>query len=377
MIRQNIFRHLRNIASWRTRRKIIVFESDDWGSIRMPSRDAFEKLKKHGLDLTSGDSGRFNTYDTLAKSEDLELLFEVLCSIRDKNGNNAKFTALSVVANPDFNKIRESEFSQYFFEPFTDTLKRYYGDNSSFLLWKEGINLGIFVPQFHGREHLNVPVWLRNLRNRDEETLLAFDYGLWSFNRQTALPRIPKYQAAFDMADVADLDFHASVISEGLELFESLFGYRAKYFVPPNGSINNTLNEISAKAGIKFRSASRIQLEPLGNGEYRRVLHYLGQKNNNSQTYLIRNSIFEPSRNSKDWVDSCLNDIKTAFAWHNPAVIGTHRVNYIGGIDISNRDRGLRELSALLMAIIRKWPEVEFMTSEQLGSAIISGSSNA
>ena len=294
MKREIIFRHLRNIAGWRTNRKIIVFESDDWGSIRMPSRNVFEKLKQQGLDLTSGDSFRFNSYDTLAKSEDLELLFEVLCRFRDKNGNNVKLTALSVVANPDFKKIRESDFSQYFFEPFTDTLKSYYGDNSSFLLWKEGINLGIFVPQFHGREHLNVPVWLKNLRNKDRETLLAFDFGVWSFNRQTALPEIPKYQAAFDLVDVADLDFHASAIKDGLTLFEILFGYRAQYFVPPNGSINNSLNAVSAKAGIKFRSASRIQLEPLGNREYRKILHYSGQKNKDGQVYLIRNSIFEP-----------------------------------------------------------------------------------
>jgi len=373
MNRESIFRHFRNIAGWRTSRKIIVFESDDWGSIRMPSRNAFEKLKQKGLDLTSGDSYRFNSFDTLAKSEDLDLLFEVLCRFRDKNGNKAKFTALSVVANPDFNKIRESDFSQYFFEPFTDTLNRYYGDNSSFLLRKEGINLGIFVPQFHGREHLNVPVWLKNLRNKDRETLLAFEFGVWCFNRQPALPKIPKYQAAFDLADIAELDFHASAIKDGLTLFEDLFGYRAQYFVPPNGLINNTLNIISAKAGIKYRSASRIQREPLGDGGYRKVLHYSGQKNNDGQVYLVRNSIFEPCKASRDWVDSCLNDIRIAFAWRNPAVVGTHRVNYIGGIDTSNRDRGLRELTALLTAIIKKWPDVEFMSSEQLGNAISPG----
>ena len=80
-----------------------------------------------------------------------------------------------------------------------------------------------------------------------------------------------------------------------------------------------------------------------------------------------------PGKAGRDWVDSCLNDIRIAFAWRNPAVIGTHRVNYIGGIDRSNRDRGLRELSALLTAILKKWPDVEFMSSEQLGNEISPG----
>ena len=61
-----------------------------------------------------------------------------------------------------------------------------------------------------------------------------------------------------------------------------------------------------------------------------------------------------------------------AFRWGKPAVINSHRVNYSSGIFEENRDNSLRLLDALLKAIIKKWPEVEFMNSQQLGELVSS-----
>mgnify|MGYP000999890125 CR=1 FL=1 len=33
-----------NIPGWRTNRKIVVIESDDWGSVRMRSREVYDRL---------------------------------------------------------------------------------------------------------------------------------------------------------------------------------------------------------------------------------------------------------------------------------------------------------------------------------------------
>src|SRR5699024_3306527 len=145
------------------------------------------------------------------------------------------------------------------------------------------------------------------------------------------------YQAAFDLYDPDDLDIQSVSITEGLNLFESIFGYKATFFVPPNGPFNNTLEETAAREGIKYVSKSKMQTEPLGHGKTRNVYHKLGKINNFGQTYLTRNCIFEPSLEGKDWVDSCLNDINIAFNMHKPAVISTHRVNFIGVLEESNR----------------------------------------
>src|SRR5664279_2883782 len=101
-LKQQISRRLSNIPGWRTKRKIVVIESDDWGAIRMASKEVLDKLIKAGVPIADC---RFNNNDSLASEDDLSSLFEVLQSVKDKNSNPAVFTAVSVVANPDFNKI--------------------------------------------------------------------------------------------------------------------------------------------------------------------------------------------------------------------------------------------------------------------------------
>jgi hypothetical protein len=130
---KKITKTLSNLPGWRTSRKIVVIESDDWGSIRMSSNESYNALQKAGLSLDKGAGARYNKYETLASKEDLQHLFEVLKSVKDKNGSSAKMTAVSLVANPDFKKIKEDNFQNYYYEPFTKTLRRY-GKHGAFAL---------------------------------------------------------------------------------------------------------------------------------------------------------------------------------------------------------------------------------------------------
>jgi hypothetical protein len=83
----------------------------------------------------------------------------------------------------------------------------------------------------------------------------------------------------------------------------------------------------------------------------------------------VRNAYFEPfSDPSIDWVGSCLKDISKAFFWKIPAIISAHRVNFIGAIVPENRENNLMLLNRLLGSVLKTWPEVEFMTSDQLGT---------
>ena len=52
------------------------------------------------------------------------------------------------------------------------------------------------------------------------------------------------------------------------------------------------------------------------------------------------------------------------------ATISSHRVNYVGWLNEDNRANGLIKLDELLSRIIKKWPNVEFMTSSELGDLI-------
>lgn len=120
-LKQALTHNLLNIPGWRTKRHIVVIESDDWGSIRMPSIEVYDKLIKDGVRL--GKYG-YEKVDTIASRDDLEKLFEVCDSFKDINGRPVVITANAVVANPDFQKIKESGFSTYFYEPITTTMER-------------------------------------------------------------------------------------------------------------------------------------------------------------------------------------------------------------------------------------------------------------
>ena len=89
-----------NALGSKSKRKIIVFESDDWGTIRMSSKNAFNHFLTKGYPV---DQCPYNTYDCLESNEDMESLFSVLLNFRDGNQNHPCFTANHVVANPDFN----------------------------------------------------------------------------------------------------------------------------------------------------------------------------------------------------------------------------------------------------------------------------------
>ena len=121
---------------WRTKRHLVVIESDDWGTIRMPSREVYEEFMRRGIRV---DKDPYCRYDNLATKHDLENLFEVLHSVKDKNGHPAVITANTLSVNPVFDKIRESDFTQYYCEPFTETLQRDAAHADAFEMWKEGM----------------------------------------------------------------------------------------------------------------------------------------------------------------------------------------------------------------------------------------------
>ena len=49
-----------------------------------------------------------------------------------------------------------------------------------------------------------------------------------------------------------------------------------------------------------------------------------------------------------------------------PAIISTHRVNYVGSIESSHRNYSLAQLKLLLSEIVKRWPDVEFMNGDQM-----------
>jgi len=368
---QSIMRLVSNLLGWRTKNKIVVIESDDWGSIRMPSREIFEQLLKDGFRV---DKCSYNIYDSLASEQDLNDLFEVLSSIRDKNRNPVVMTANTVVANPDFDKIRDSDYKIYFYEPFTETLKKYPNHAKSFQIWEQGISEGIFKPQFHGREHLNVNRWLMSLQNNIGNNRLSFNFRMYDLSENEEISE-NSFMDALNIEMLSEIEFQKQSIIEGLDLFQKLFKYRSRTFIAPGYIWSRQLNKILKLSGVDGFQGSWFQFEPIPgkSHRFRKIFHYTGQQNNLGQVFLIRNATFEPSQNPDiDVVDNCLSLFSTAFKFGKPVIMGTHRLNFIDSIHSGNSSRNLCLLKKLLSNTIKFWPDVDFMSSDQLVSLILS-----
>ena len=112
---------------------ILVIESDDWGSIRMPSEKVYSEFVSRGYNLSNSD---YNRIDTIEGNKDLEMLFELFLSIKTNSGQHPVITANMIVGNPDFVKIKDSGFMKYYFESSINTLQRYPNREKVEKLWK-------------------------------------------------------------------------------------------------------------------------------------------------------------------------------------------------------------------------------------------------
>jgi hypothetical protein len=335
----------------------------------MPSNEVYQSLLKNGIRV---DKDPYNRFDTLAGESDLTNLFEVLSAVKDFKGNSPVITANTVVANPDFEKIKACGFQEYHYELFTESLKRYPGCANSFKLWQDGINNKLFFPQYHGREHLNVSRWMKNLKDNSYETRLSFDLGLYGISTTITNENRASYMAAMDYDDLVEKESLKSITTDGLRIFKNIFGYNSESFIAPNYTWGSYLESTLFDAGVKYIQGIRIQYEPAPPRIKKKAkIHFIGQHNNNNQIYIIRNCFFEPALSHfEDSVDKCLNEIAFSFKWHKPAVIGSHRLNYIGSLVESNRYKNLDSLRLLLREIKKTWKDVEFITTPELGNII-------
>lgn len=367
-IKSRIKQDIKNFPGKKTRRKIVCIFVDDYGSIRVKNNKAYETLKAAGIPM---DKSRYARFDTLASTEDLQMLFEVLTSVKDAHGNYACFTPFANIANPDFDKIRESSFDKYFREPFTETLKRYGASHEgSYDLWRQGISEHIFYPEYHGTEHINVKRFMEALQSGHKSTRLAFD------NESVAVPLLPgdtslKHETtAFYIEKAEENEALKEDIRTGMAMFDQLLGYRPKQFIPGAGIYSPALHHVLREEGVNYINVNRYYPYPLGDGKYVKRFLYNGKRNEEGQRYVVRNCVFEPylddcSRNSYA-LSGCLESVEAAFRMHAPAIISTHRVNFVGSLESSHRDDSLKQLKVLLTEIVKRWPDVEFMDGTQM-----------
>jgi hypothetical protein len=201
----------------------------------------------------------------------------------------------------------------------------------------------------------------------------SFKENCWVIPKLNTSPK-RNIQASYDIISDKEEEETVEAVNEGLKVFESIFNYKSKSFIANNFIWSKPIDKILYQNGVEFIQGMKYQKYPLKYDLNKRELQrrHLGETNEFRQIYLVRNCLFEPSQqpNNNQVVNNCLAQIQNAFFWNKPAIITSHRLNFIGSLIESNRVKNLKMLDQLLKKILNKWPSVEFMTSDQLGEII-------
>ena len=361
----NLAKMYTNLRGWRTKRKLLVMDSDDWGALRIPGTIAYRKLREAGLRL---DLSPYDCLDCLERRDDFDALMNEIDSHRDASGRPATFTFNTVMGNPDFDAIERSGFKNYHHQHFFDSYRNYHGQDME-RDWRAAIDAGLIRPQFHAREHLNVPLWMADLQANHHETRVSFSHRFYAHNTRTGSPRQKNYLCAYWSETPESFEKIERIVEDGLRKFNDTFGFRSVSFVGCNYVWPEALERHLAQNGVKGLQTQRARHQPSPESpeatQVRR--HYTGQKNRHGQYYTVRNVVFEPYLNTDtDWAARALSDVAQSFRCYKPAVVCSHRINYVGGMNMAHRSRSLKQLSEFLGGILQRWPDVEFTTSDEL-----------
>ncbi|MDB4735899.1 hypothetical protein OAF39_02695 [Akkermansiaceae bacterium] len=368
-VKNHLKNHLKNISGWLTSRKLVVFSVDDYGNVRLASKNAFKELKNQNIPFIS----HFDRLDTLETRLDLEELFRVLSSVKDQHGKSAVFTPYALPCNIDFDAMAENVFKEYAYELIPETyeklaLKDPNAYKGAWQLWKEGIERGLLKPQFHGREHFNLNIFKELLDKGNENLLIVL--------KQFSYVSIPehdnysqKWTAAYSFDDVKETENYLANVADGLKCFKEVYGYPSKSFTPPAQQFPLHLEKELINLGVEYIDRPRRLQRHLGSGKYLLEKHKLGGGDKIKE--IVRNVVFEPTdERGFNWVDYSFKQVEAAFRMHKPANISSHRVNFCGHIDPKNRALGLSALRELLHRIVKRWPDVEFISADELGEII-------
>ena len=361
-----LFQNLKHFPGWHTGTKYVAFAVDDYGSIRTANKRAVEALK----DRVSGFGGYMDYCDSVETREDLHMLYEVLARHRDAQARRAVFTAYALSANPDTDLMRRE--GRYAYETLGETFARLAAEEPAayegiWLAWQEGMSEGLIRPQFHGREHFSVPLIERKLERGDQD--LKDNLEVASMSRLGGVPEMPgvAFNQAFSLHDEALLDQHREIIREGLALFEATFGFASTTFTPPALKLHPSLDGFVAGLGVRSIDKPLSGQQPAGGGKSRRSVNFLTPPKGARLGKLVRTLSFEPCSGIKpDPVGQALREMEVAFRWRKPVIISSHRVNYAGHIDPANRKQGLAQLDQLLSDMLRRWPDIHFVSVDEL-----------
>ena len=350
----------------KTNRQIVVFESDDWGAERSFSAENLEKLKEKYPDFKPDN---YQAFDVIETDEDVKRLKETILKHKDKNAKPVCFTLNFATKNLDYDAMRENDYKKVKLVSVDEYYKRAACSKKVLAEVADGEYKGCFVPQLHAREHVNASQLIKDVWGGDSFQLDALKLNIVGVKNS--------HYAGMDCLNVSSEESLIS-INEAMQEFKRIFGTTSESFIAPCYVWKKEDEKVLESCGVKFLQGNLYQNIPSKNGKYKKKIHKFGEKSSVSGLrYFFRNCHFEPSKDFMSGktetaiVDDILSQIRFAFKCNKPAVICTHRVNWVGSINKENREHNLRVLDKVIWQIKLEFPNVEFMSTVEMAKEIL------
>ncbi len=354
-------------------RKIVVFQSDDWGTQRITASNEAENLL-----LKRKINNEFVAFDTLESDIDLKRFRSEFADLSKKLNRELNMTFNMVMGNPDFEAIKKSDFKEYSVQDLNSSYN-YYGFNSKKikLEYDEMLKSNMFDFQFHSREHVNIKLWLKALNSKDVLIKEAFHLGFWGISTPTSQKFKQSFMATWDETDDIDDNWR---IENGIDEFTKYFGFEPSSFVPNNYIFPKGKVHLLEKKNIQSFQGREFQIQP----KYNKIFPYrfkLMRETGNIEPgskrifSMVRNVQFEPSKdlfykkqgiNQTDQLSTAKIQIQKAFAKNQIAIVDTHRVNYVSSRNEENTNYGINQLGKLISYLVQQYPDIQFMSTQNL-----------
>ena len=305
---------------WR-RLKVVVLESDDWGLCAW-SADSQAHRVLAGTPAFRSPAGLRYGGSTLESAADLRALAGSLREFRGADGFPPVWQANMVVAAPDYDRIRPP-----LFEEAEVPLVAYPNAPSRWRrpgAWDEVQKLreeGLWWPELHGLHHLPEHTWITALRRNTDDARRAFD-------QHSFVCAAVEASGEYDPAEPRPA--RLSRLTRAIELFTHLVGRAPWSFCPPDYRWDDSIEHEAVRRGIKVLQGKaeqhgaslprlrRLWLRRAWPGTYDRCLHMPPRIAFEPRQATLRVGVEAAHRAARD----CWNR-------GQPAVISSHRVNYV------------------------------------------------
>jgi hypothetical protein len=344
---------------------ILVIESDDWGWNTGDANSIAKSYRKAGYEIPS-----YAEQSLLETPEEVRSMVDMLARHKDSRGKPAVLTANMVLANIDFEAVRENKLSEVVLIPLDSNSPRNPVSKRLLSEYIKGMESGTFWPQLHGLCHINKDAWLKGIRNN--EPLAAKAFLLNSPPLGYAGEDVAQYNGVYSDFSVTPsvpqkYEDQIKDINEASAIFYRIFKFYPKSEIAPFYVWDDNTEEAFFSTGIRYIQGANTQIYGRGrNGNLLQQSHDFGQRSKRGLLYLTRDLTFEPQKSKKSPVALLKWKIRAIFSVGRPAVIVSHRTNYVG----INAEKNRKQLNEILDYVEQKFPSVLYMGSDELGGII-------